>query len=111
MAAVAGGVGRRRRPGRPARLRRRTARRQRRGAGHRRNGRPQKGERTVRVQRQHTGTGGRIENARVAVYLAYAADRGHAFVGRPQALLGLSPRPVALLRRRDRGKAWDVSCL
>ena len=32
-----------------------------------------KGELTVGTQRQYTGTAGRIENAQVAVYLAYAA--------------------------------------
>ena len=31
---------------------------------------------TVGVQRQYTGTAGRIENAQVAVYLLYAAMRG-----------------------------------
>jgi hypothetical protein len=31
------------------------------------------GSRTVGVQRQYTGTAGRIENAQVAVYLTYAA--------------------------------------
>jgi SRSO17 transposase len=41
-----------------------------------------KGEHTVGVQRQYTGTAGRIENAQVAVYLTYATDRGHAFIDR-----------------------------
>ncbi|MCK9921194.1 IS701 family transposase [Frankia sp. AgPm24] len=41
-----------------------------------------KGTATVGVQRQYTGTAGRIENAQVAVYLAYAADRGRAFIDR-----------------------------
>jgi SRSO17 transposase len=39
-----------------------------------------KGAATVGVQRQYTGTAGRIENAQVAVYLTYAAARGHALV-------------------------------
>jgi SRSO17 transposase len=34
------------------------------------------------VQRQYTGTAGRIENAQVAVYLGYAAPRGHALIDR-----------------------------
>lgn len=37
---------------------------------------------TVGVQRQYTGTAGRIENAQVAVYLTYAAARGHAMIDR-----------------------------
>lgn len=41
-----------------------------------------KGAGTVGVQRQYTGTAGRIENAQVAVYLTYAAARGHAFIDR-----------------------------
>ena len=41
-----------------------------------------KGSHSVGVQRQYTGTAGRIENAQVAVYLTYAAGRGHAFIDR-----------------------------
>ncbi|WP_406447027.1 IS701 family transposase [Streptomyces sp. NBC_01613] len=41
-----------------------------------------KGTDTVGVQRQYTGTAGRIENAQVAVYLVYAGRGGHAAVDR-----------------------------
>ena len=41
-----------------------------------------KGTDTVGVQRQYTGTAGRIENAQVAVYLVYAGRRGHTAVDR-----------------------------
>jgi SRSO17 transposase len=41
-----------------------------------------KGTHTVGVQRQYTGTAGRIENAQVAVYLTYAGTRGHAMIDR-----------------------------
>lgn len=41
-----------------------------------------KGSHTVGVQRQYTGTAGRIENAQVAVYLVYAGARGHAMIDR-----------------------------
>jgi SRSO17 transposase len=41
-----------------------------------------KGHRTAGVQRQYTGTAGRIENAQVAVYLTYAAAAGHAAIDR-----------------------------
>jgi SRSO17 transposase len=41
-----------------------------------------KGEHSVGVQRQYTGTAGRIENAQVAVFLTYAANRGHALIDR-----------------------------
>src|SRR5215468_3512091 len=41
-----------------------------------------KGTATVGTQRQYTGTAGRTENAQVAVYLAYAAPAGTAFIDR-----------------------------
>jgi SRSO17 transposase len=41
-----------------------------------------KGSTTVGVQRQYSGTAGRIENSQVAVYLAYAAPFGHALIDR-----------------------------
>lgn len=41
-----------------------------------------KGTCTVGVQRQYTGTAGRIENSQVAVYLTYAAPRGYALMDR-----------------------------
>jgi SRSO17 transposase len=51
-----------------------------------------KGSATVGVQRQYTGTAGRVENAQVAVYLAYAGARGHAMIDRelylPQSWAG-----------------------
>jgi SRSO17 transposase len=51
-----------------------------------------KGTATVGVQRQYTGTAGRIENSQVAVYLAYASDQGHALIDRalylPQSWTG-----------------------
>jgi SRSO17 transposase len=41
-----------------------------------------KGTATVGVQRQYTGTAGRIENAQVAVYLVYAGRGGCTFLDR-----------------------------
>ncbi|MFJ9107347.1 transposase [Streptomyces sp. NPDC102283] len=41
-----------------------------------------KGTNTVGVQRQYTGTAGRIENSQVAVYLAHSTRRGHAAIDR-----------------------------
>jgi len=37
-----------------------------------------KGTATPGVQRQYTGTAGRIENSQVAVYLGFASPCGHA---------------------------------
>lgn len=39
---------------------------------------------TMGVQRQHTGTTGRIENNHVAVCLAYSTPRGHTAVDREE---------------------------
>ena len=41
-----------------------------------------KGTCSAGVQRQYTGTAGRIENSQVAVYLTYAAGAGHALIDR-----------------------------
>jgi SRSO17 transposase len=41
-----------------------------------------KGQHTVGVQRQYTGTAGRIENSQVAVFLGYASHRGRALIDR-----------------------------
>lgn len=61
-----------------------------------------KGTHTVGVQRQYTGTAGRIENSQVAVYLVYAgarARRGEPGVVRP-ALVDVRARPLPGLRAR-----------
>lgn len=41
-----------------------------------------KGTKSVGVKRQYSGTAGRIENAQVGVFLAYASERGRAFLDR-----------------------------
>ena len=41
-----------------------------------------KGTATVGVQRQYTGTAGKVDNAQVAVYLAYATGAGHGVIDR-----------------------------
>ena len=67
-----------------------------------------KGTATAGVQRQYTGTAGRIENAQVAVYLAYAgaararADRPGAV---PAAVVDRRPGP---LRRRGHPRRHGV---
>ncbi|MDT5127169.1 MAG: hypothetical protein QOH54_2813 [Mycobacterium sp.] len=69
-----------------------------------------KGTATVGVQRQYSGTAGRIENSQVAVYLTYAAPRGHALVDRalylPKSWTEDSDRcEVAGIPQDDRGFA------
>jgi SRSO17 transposase len=41
-----------------------------------------KGTTTVGVQRQYTGTAGKVDNAQVAVYLTYATTAGHGVIDR-----------------------------
>ena len=62
-----------------------------------------KGTATVGVQRQYTGTAGRIENAQVAVYLAYAGA-ARARDDRPGAL------PAAVVDRRPGPAAPRLGC-
>ena len=42
----------------------------------------QKGTKSVGVQRQYSGTAGRIENCQIGVFLAYATPRGRTFLDR-----------------------------
>jgi len=41
-----------------------------------------KGTKSVGVQRQYSGTAGRIENCQIGVFLAYASTKGHALIDR-----------------------------
>jgi DDE superfamily endonuclease len=41
-----------------------------------------KGEHSVGVARQYSGTAGRIENCQIGVFLGYASRRGHALIDR-----------------------------
>jgi len=41
-----------------------------------------KGAHSVGVQRQYSGTAGRIENCQIGVFLAYASAKGHALIDR-----------------------------
>jgi len=65
-----------------------------------------KGTRSVGVQRQYSGTAGRIENCQVGVFLAYAAPQGRAFLDRDLYL----PKEWAVdaARRADAGVPTDV---
>ena len=55
-----------------------------------------KGAKSVGVQRQYSGTAGRIENCQIGVFLAYASPHGHAFLDRalylPRAWAADAPR-------------------
>jgi SRSO17 transposase len=55
-----------------------------------------KGTKTVGVQRQYSGTAGRIENCQVAVYMTYTSSKGHALIDRALYM------PHSWLADRDR---------
>jgi SRSO17 transposase len=57
-----------------------------------------KGVRSAGVQRQYSGTAGRIENCQIGTFLAYASDRGHALIDRALYL----PEPWISDRERCR---------
>jgi SRSO17 transposase len=77
-----------------------------------------KGARTVGVQRQYTGTAGKVDNAQVAVYLAYATGAGHGVIDRELYLLkaGLTilraAGPLAFPTRSDSrpSPSWPDRC-
>src|SRR5215467_8249123 len=52
-----------------------------------------KGITSVGVQRQYSGTAGRIENCQIGVFLAYANSRGHTLT-RPSNCLYRKARPM-----------------
>jgi len=66
-----------------------------------------KGTKSVGVQRQYSGTAGRIENCQIGVFLAYATARGHAFIDRELYLPGEWAADAA--RRREAGVPEGVA--
>lgn len=66
-----------------------------------------KGTKSVGVQRQYSGTAGRIENCQIGVFLAYASPRGRAFLDRELYL----PREWAAdgERRSEAGVPQEVA--
>src|SRR5438477_768087 len=65
-----------------------------------------KGPKSVGVQRQYSGTAGRIENCQIGVFLAYASSKGRTFLDRELYL----PKEWAadLARREEAGVPADV---
>src|SRR5579862_128647 len=61
-----------------------------------------KGTRSAGVQRQYSGTAGRIENCQLGVFCAYVSGRGRALVGRELYL------PKSWTEDRDRCRAAGV---
>jgi SRSO17 transposase len=65
-----------------------------------------KGTKSVGVQRQYSGTAGRIENCQIGVFLGYASRHGHALIDRALYLareLGRRPHAAACGRRAGGG--------
>ena len=58
-----------------------------------------KGTKSVGVQRQYSGTAGRIENCQIGVFLGYASRHGHALIDRALYLPEVWANDPARLRR------------
>jgi SRSO17 transposase len=74
-----------------------------------------KGAKSAGVQRQYSGTAGRIENCQVGVFLAYASRHGHALIDRelylPESWLrdaGRLPSPMRSASTPSR--SWPRAC-
>lgn len=81
----------------------------------------EKGRASAGVQRQYTGTAGRVENSQVGVFLAYATSRGRALVDRwlylpeqswcayPERRAAPLPGyPTMCSSRPSRVRAWEM---
>jgi SRSO17 transposase len=66
-----------------------------------------KGVKSAGVQRQYSGTAGRIENCQIGVFLAYASSRGHALIDRVLYLPESWAGDVA--RREEAGVPAEVA--
>jgi SRSO17 transposase len=66
-----------------------------------------KGTKSAGVKRQYSGTAGRVENAQVGVFLAYASSKGRAFLDRRLYLPAEWAADAD--RRREAGIAQSVS--
>jgi SRSO17 transposase len=62
-----------------------------------------KGDRSAGVQRQYSGTAGRIENSQVGVFLGYASERGYALIDRRLYL------PESWTKDRERCRAAGIA--
>lgn len=67
-----------------------------------------KGNKSVGVKRQYTGTAGKRENSQVGVFLAYASNEGVAFVDRELYLPEEWAQDAG--RRREAGVPEEVEC-
>ncbi|MGH3973029.1 MAG: IS701 family transposase [Pseudonocardiaceae bacterium] len=61
-----------------------------------------KGIKSAGVQRQYSGTAGRIENCQIGVFLTYISSRGRALIDRELYL------PASWVADRDRGAEADI---
>src|SRR5919206_181605 len=66
-----------------------------------------KGSKSVGVQRQYSGTAGRIENCQIGVFLGYASRHGHALIDRALYLPESWAKDRA--RRREAGVPEEVA--
>jgi hypothetical protein len=105
-------------PRRPARLRGRTPGRPRCGVGGGRDGILEEGHDLGGVQRQDSGTAGKVDKCQLGVFLAYASGTGRAFIDRELYLperwtddpAGVGPREFPSRSGSGPSPSWPGSC-
>jgi SRSO17 transposase len=60
-----------------------------------------KGTKSVEVQRQYSGTAGRIENCQIGVFLTYASSKGHTLLDRERYREAHGPEVVAFASKSE----------
>jgi SRSO17 transposase len=72
-----------------------------------------KGVKSAGVQRQYSGTAGRVENCQLGVFLAYASVHGRTLIDRELYLpipAGVARPPFPLTWRSRRNRCWAWRC-
>jgi SRSO17 transposase len=88
-----------------------------------------KGNHSVGVKRQYSGTAGRIENCQIGVFLSYASEKGHTLIDRElylpkewatdearrttakgPTMIQFAPKPELARQMLDRAFVADVPC-
>ena len=67
-----------------------------------------KGAQSAGVQRQYSGTAGRVENCQIGVFLVYSSVRGHTFLDRILYLPRTWTEPAQRCRSAGIPDRWDL---
>ena len=69
-----------------------------------------KGTKSVGVQRQYSGTAGKIENCQIGIFLVYTSQQGHAFLDRELYLPKAWAEDWERRREAGRGPVGTAAC-